>query len=107
MFVDELFDKTEDYMTLFKNNEKYILFDKFVFELTKNNMSWLFKVYLEKFNILKDENITNYMKEKYFDIDLICENGNLFVNKNLVNAIINELIENKMILLEGNTYKIK
>lgn len=107
MFVNNLLDETEDFMTFEKNNNKYILLEKVVFEIAKSDVTWLFKVYLDKFNILKDDTITDYMKNKYKGIDLVCVDGNLFLNEKFIRFMLLELVENNILYFEDNTYMIK
>ena len=107
MFVNNLLDKTEEFMIFFKGNDKYILLDKVVFEIAKNDVTWLFKVYLDRINIIKNNNITDYMKNKYEDIDLICLEGNLFVNEKFIRCMLFELVENNILEFEDDIYKIK
>ncbi|SCI13847.1 MULTISPECIES: hypothetical protein [unclassified Romboutsia] len=99
-FVDKIINESPKFMIIEEENEKYLLFDRFVTSLSENAMPWLFKVYLDKnYNILKDDKFTNEIKDKYKDIDmkLIDVNGNIFLNKNSLEVILNELDLNNQI----------
>ncbi len=108
-YVDNLINNTPDFMMLDKDNEKYILLDRLVVDLSENAMPWLFKVYLQKqYNILQEDNISDYMKQKYEGIDIVNKDGNLFFNDKMISAILKELEDNSQLeyLKEENTYKL-
>lgn len=85
-YIDKLIENTPDFMII-NDDEKYVLLDRLVVDLSENAMPWLFKVYLEQnYNILKDDNLTDYIKNKFKDINLKVknENGNVFLNKDVI-----------------------
>ena len=85
-YIDKLINDTPDFM-LINDDESYVLLDRLVVDLSENAMTWLFKVYLDQnYNILKEDNLTDYIKDKYKDIDLKVrnENGNVFLNKDVI-----------------------
>lgn len=93
-FIEKIIDESPDFMILEKDNEKYLLFDRFVTSLSNEAMPWLFKVYLDKnYNILRENKITKEIIKKYenYDLDIIDDNGNIFLNKNIMYVIIIEL----------------
>ena len=59
-FIDKIINESPDFMVIEEDNEKYLLFDRFVTSLSDNAMPWLFKVYLDKnYNILRDDKLTD------------------------------------------------
>lgn len=99
-FIDKIINESPDFMVIEEDNEKYLLFDRFVTSLSDNAMPWLFKVYLDKnYNILRDDKLTDEIKEKYKDahMKIIDINGNIFLNKDTINVILNELEINNQI----------
>ena len=109
-YINNLKNKIPEFMIKEKNNKKYILLDFLANEVSRNSMSWLFKIYLEqKYKILKDDNITNYIKNKYKDYnpDIINYNGNLFLNDDLIEIILIELYEDNQLKKENNVYILK
>ncbi len=108
-YIDKLINDTPDFM-LINDDEIYVLLDRLVVDLSDNAMPWLFKVYLDKnYNILKDDNLTEYIKEKYSDIDLKIknDNGNIFFNKNVIYIILKELEENNQAVYENEKFNLK
>lgn len=108
-YIDKLINDTPDFM-LINDDESYVLLDRLVVDLSENAMPWLFKVYLDKnYNILKDDNLTEYIKEKYSDIDLKIknDNGNIFFNKNVIYIILKELEENNQAVYENEKFNLK
>ena len=108
-YIDKLINDTPDFM-LINDYEIYVLLDRLVVDLSDNAMPWLFKVYLDKnYNILKDDNLTEYIKEKYSDIDLKIknDNGNIFFNKNVIYIILKELEENNQAVYENEKFNLK
>lgn len=108
-YIDKLINDTPDFM-LINDDEIYVLLDRLVVDLSDNAMPWLFKVYLDKnYNILKDDNLTDYIKEKYSDIDLKIknDNGNIFFNKNVIYTILKELEENNQVVYENEKFNLK
>ena len=73
-------------------------------------MTWLFKVYLDQnYNILKEDNLTDYIKDKYKDIDLKVrnENGNVFLNKYVMYVMLTEVEENNKVVYENGKFNLK
>ena len=86
-YIDRLISDTPDFMMI-NDDESYVLLDRLVVDLSENAMTWLFKVYLDQnYNILKEDNLTDYIKDKYKDIDLKVrnENGNVLRQRALQN----------------------
>lgn len=103
VFIEKILNESPEFMVLEKDNEKYLLFDRFVTSLNEGAMPWLFKVYLENnYGILIEEKITNKIKEKYRYMELKIENinGNMFFNKELMYVIIKELQEHNQIIFD-------
>ena len=108
-YIDKLINDTPDFM-LINDDESYVLLDRLVVDLSENAMPWLFKVYLDnKYNILKEDNLTDYIKDKYNDIDLKVrnENGNVFLNKGIMYVILKELEENNQVIYENEKFNLK
>lgn len=108
-YIDRLINDTPDFM-LINDDEIYVLLDRIVVDLSENAMPWLFKVYLDKnYNILKDDNITDYIKDKYSHIDLKIknDNGNIFFNKNLIYIILKELEAKNQVVYENEKFNLK
>lgn len=108
-YIDKLINDTPDFM-LINDDESYVLLDRLVVDLSENAMPWLFKVYLDnKYNILKEDNLTDYIKDKYNDIDLKVrnENGNVFLNKGIMYVILKELEENNQVVYENEKFNLK
>ncbi len=106
VFIERILNESPEFMVLEKDNEKYLLFDRFVTSLNEGAMPWLFKVYLENnYGILKEEKITNKIKEKYIHMELKIENinGNMFFNKELMYVIIKELQEHNQIIFDEDS----
>ena len=61
------------------------------------------------YNILKEDNLTDYIKDKYKDIDLKVrnENGNVFLNKDVIYVILKELEENNQVVYENEKFNLK
>lgn len=109
-FLDKVINDSPEFMIIEENNEKYLLFDRFVTSLSENAMPWLFKVYLDKnYNILRNDKFTNEIKDKYknMDIKLIDVNGNIFLNKNSLEVILNELELNNQIRYNEKTSRLE
>lgn len=109
-FIDKLIVESPNYMVVLNKNERYLLFDRFVSSLSENAMPWLFKVYLEqKYNILKEDQLTEYIRNKYrgLELNILNINGNLFFNKNLMCTILNELELQNQIIFNQKTSEIK
>ena len=69
-YIDKLINDTPDFMMI-NDDESYVLLDRLVVDLSENAMPWLFKVYLDQnYNILKEDNLTDYIKDKYKNINL-------------------------------------
>ena len=82
-YIDKLINDTPDFM-LINDDESYVLLDRLVVDLSENAMTWLFNVYLDQnYNILNEDNLTDYIKDKYKDIDLKVrnENGNVLCKR--------------------------
>ena len=108
-YIDKLINDTPDFM-LINDDESYVLFDRLVVDLSGNAMPWLFKVYLDQnYNILKEDNLTDYIKDKYKDIDLKVrnENGNVFLNKDVIYVILKELEENNQVVYENEKFNLR
>ena len=108
-YIDKLINDTPDFM-LINYDESYVLLDRLVVDLSENAMPWLFKVYLDQnYNILKEDNLTDYIKDKYKDIDLKVrnENGNVFLNKDVIYVILKELEENNQVVYENEKFNLK
>ena len=108
-YIDKLINDTPDFM-LINDDESYVLLDRLVVDLSENAMAWLFKVYLDQnYNILKEDNLTDYIKDKYKDIDLKVrnENGNVFLNKDVIYVILKELEENNQVVYENEKINLR
>ena len=108
-YIDKLVNDTPDFMMI-NDDESYVLLDRLVVDLSENAMPWLFKVYLDtNYNILKEDNLTDYIKDKYKDIDLKVrnENRNLFLNKDVMYVILKELEENNQLVYEDGKFNLK
>lgn len=108
-YIDKLIDDTPDFMII-NDDEKYVLLDRLVVDLSENAMPWLFKVYLEQnYNILKDDNLTDYIKNKFKGINLKIknENGNVFLNKDVIYIILKELEENNQVVYENEKFNLR
>ena len=108
-YIDKLIENTPDFMII-NDDEKYVLLDRLVVDLSENAMPWLFKVYLEQnYNILKNDNLTDYIKNKYKDIKLKVknENGNVFLNKYVIYIILKELEENNQVVYENEKFNLR
>ena len=108
-YIDKLINDTPDFMII-SDDEIYVLLDRLVVDLSENAMPWLFKVYLENnYNILKEDNLTDYIKNKYKDINLQVknDNGNIFLNKGVIYAILKELEENNQVVYENERFSLK
>lgn len=108
-YIDKLIENTPDFMII-NDDEKYVLLDRLVVDLSENAMPWLFKVYLEQnYNILKDDNLTDYIKNKFKDINLKVknENGNIFLNKYVIYIILKELEENNQVVYENEKFNLR
>ena len=70
----------------------------------------MFKVYLDNnCNILKEDNLTDYIKDKYKDIDLKVrnENRNVFLKKDAMYVIFKELEENSQVVYEEGKFNLR
>lgn len=108
-YIDKLINDTPDFMII-NDDERYILLDRLVVDLSENAMPWLFKVYLDNnYNIIKDDNLTDYIKNKYKDISLKIknDNGNIFLNKDVIYVILKELEENNQVVYENEKFNLK
>ena len=108
-YIDKLINDTPDFMII-NDDESYVLLDRLVVDLSENAMPWLFKVYLDNnYNILREDNLTDYIKDKYSDIDLKVrnENGNVFLNKDVMYVILKELEENNQVVYENEKFNLK
>ncbi len=108
-YIDKLINDTPDFM-LINDDESYVLLDRLVVDLSENAMTWLFKVYLDNnYNILREDNLTDYIKDKYSDISLKVrnENGNVFLNKDVMYVILKELEENNQVVYENEKFNLK
>lgn len=108
-YIEKLIENTPDFMII-NDDEKYVLLDRLVVDLSENAMPWLFKVYLEQnYNILKDDNLTDYIKNKFKDINLKIknENGNIFLNKYVIYIILKELEENNQVVYENEKFNLR
>ena len=108
-YINKLINDTPDFMII-NDDERYILLDRLVVDLSENAMSWLFKVYLDNnYNIIKNDNLTDYIKNKYKDISLKIknDNGNIFLNKDVIYVILKELEENNQVLYENEKFNLK
>ena len=108
-YIDRLISDTPDFMMI-NDDESYVLLDRLVVDLSENAMPWLFKVYLDQnYNILKEDNLTDYIKDKYKDIDLKVrnENGNVFLNKDVMYVILKELEENNQVVYENEKFNLR
>ena len=108
-YIDKLINDTPDFM-LINDDESYVLLDRLVVDLSENAMAWLFKVYLDQnYNILKEDNLTDYIKDKYKDIDLKVrnENGNVFLNKDVMYVILKELEDNSQVVYENGKFNLR
>ena len=94
IFIDKLIANTPEFMKVKEDEETYIVLDYLVNSLSEKAMAWLFKVYLDtKFNIIVENKLTDYIKEKYKDrkLKLVDINGNIFLNKGVISVILEEL----------------
>ena len=108
-YIDKLINDTPDFMII-NDDESYVLLDRLVVDLSENAMPWLFKVYLDNnYNILREDNLTDYIKDKYKDINLKVrnENGNMFLNKGVMYVILKELEENNQVVYEDWKFNLK
>ena len=108
-YIEKLIENTPDFMII-NDDEKYVLLDRLVVDLSESAMPWLFKVYLEQNdNSLKNDNLTDYIKNKYKDINLKVknENGNLFLNKDVIYIILKELEENNQVVYENEKFNLR
>ena len=108
-YIDKLINDTPDFMMI-NDDESYVLLDRLVVDLSENAMPWLFKVYLDQnYNILKEDNLTDYIKDKYKHIDLKVrnENGNVFLNKDVMYVILKELEENNQVVYENEKFNLR
>ena len=108
-YIDRLISDTPDFMMI-NDDESYVLLDRLVVDLSENAMPWLFKVYLDNnYNILREDNLTDYIKDKYSDISLNVrnENGNVFLNKDVMYVILKELEENNQVVYENEKFNLK
>ena len=108
-YIDKLINDTPDFMII-NDDESYILLDRLVVDLSENAMPWLFRVYLDtNYNILKEDNLTDCIKDKYKDINLKVKNknGNVFLNKGVIYVILKELEENNQVVYEGGKFNLK
>lgn len=108
-YIEKLISDTPDFM-LINDDESYVLLDRLVVDLSDNAMPWLFKVYLDNnYNILREDNLTDYIKDKYKDVDLKVrdENGNLFLNKGVIYAILKELEDNGQVVYEDGKFNLR
>ena len=108
-YIEKLIENTPDFMII-NDDEKYVLLDRLVVDLSENAMPWLFKVYLEQnYNILKNDNLTDYIRNKYKDINLKVknENGNVFLNKDVIYIILKELEENNQVVYENEKFNLR
>ena len=108
-YIDKLINDTPDFMII-NDDESYILLDRLVVDLSENAMPWLFKVYLDNnYNIIKNDNLTDYIKNKYKDISLKIknDNGNIFLNKDVIYVILKELEENNQVVYENEKFNLK
>ena len=108
-YIEKLIENTPDFMII-NDDEKYVLLDRLVVDLSENAMPWLFKVYLEQnYNILKDDNLTDYIKNKFKDINLKVENENrnIFLNKDVIYIILKELEENNQVVYENEKFNLR
>ena len=108
-YIDKLINDTPDFM-LINDDESYVLLDRLVVDLSENAMAWLFKVYLDQnYNILKEDNLTDYINDKYKDINLKVknENGNVFLNKDVIYVILKELEENNQVVYENEKFNLR
>ena len=108
-YIDKLINDTPDFMMI-NDDESYVLLDRLVVDLSENAMPWLFKVYLDQnYNILKEDNLTDYIKDKYKDIILKVknENGNVFLNKDVIYVILKELEENNQVVYENEKFNLR
>lgn len=93
-YIEKLIENTPDFMRIEKDGEIYLLLDYVVTSMSSNAMTWLFKVYLDKnYNIIVDDKLTKHIQEKYKNKKLKIENlnGNLFLNKDVIGVILEEL----------------
>lgn len=108
-YIEKLIENTPDFMII-NDDESYVLLDRLVVDLNENAMPWLFKVYLEQnYNILKNDNLTDYIKNKFKDINLKVknENGNVFLNKDVIYIILKELEENNQVVYENEKFNLR
>ena len=108
-YIDKLINDTPDFMMI-NDDESYVLLDRLVVDLSENAMPWLFKVYLDQnYNILKEDNLTDYIKDNYKDINLKVknENGNVFLNKDVIYVILKELEENNQVVYENEKFNLR
>lgn len=108
-YIDKLISDTPDFMII-NDDESYVLLDRLVVDLSENAMPWLFKVYLDNnYNILREDNLTDYIKDKYKDIDLKVknENGNVFLNRDVMYVILKVLEENSQVVYEDGKFNLK
>ena len=108
-YIDKLISDTPDFMII-NDDESYVLLDRLVVDLSENAMPWLFKVYLDNnYNILREDNLTDYIKDKYKDIDLKVknENGNVFLNRAVMYVILKVLEENSQVVYEDGKFNLK
>ncbi|MGL5328981.1 MAG: hypothetical protein ACRDD7_06910 [Peptostreptococcaceae bacterium] len=70
VFIEQIISETPEFMIIKKENEKYLLFDRFVNSLSDNAMPWLFKVYLDK-----NYNILNLIIYNFIILYIVTKNG--------------------------------
>ena len=96
VFIDKIIESAPDFLTIKECDKIYLSFDYFANNLSEKAMPWLFKVYLDKkFNIIVEDKVSKYAKDKYstYSLEIKNLNGNIFLNKDLMIIILNELKE--------------
>ena len=93
-YIDLILEEAPEFMKVDEGGEVYVILDYIVSKMSDKAMPWLFKVYLDKkFNIIVDDELTEYIIKKYNKVNLkiLNINGNLFLNKEVIAVILEEL----------------
>lgn len=93
-YIDLILEEAPEFMKVDEGGEVYVILDYIVSKMSDKAMPWLFKVYLDKkFNIIVDDELTEYIIRKYnkANLKILNINGNLFLNKEVIAVILEEL----------------
>ncbi|CEO14344.1 hypothetical protein [Paraclostridium sordellii] len=93
-YIDLILEEAPEFMKVDEDGEVYVILDYIMSKMSDKAMPWLFKVYLDKkFNIIVDDELTEYIIRKYnkLNLKILNINGNLFLNKEVIAVILEEL----------------